>query len=93
MTSDHDPQAGQQATIDSIDQGLARILIGPEASMEIVPLNRLPNGVAEGDLITVFMPESGKIAEATFAIDSNDLNRGHGRAGGLTDLDLHDRDY
>ncbi|BAU57856.1 hypothetical protein LRD18_07155 [Halorhodospira halochloris] len=92
MISDHDHQAGQMATVDSIDQGLARILIGPEASMEIVPLNRLPNGTVEGDTVTVFMPESGDIAEATFS-NAPGGNNENPTAGDLGSLDLHDRDY
>lgn len=92
MNNDHEHQAGQKAAIDSIDQGLARILIGPEATMEIVPLNRLPSGTAEGDTVTVFMPESGEISEADFAPAPKEQDDGAGPMG-LTNLDMHDNDY
>lgn len=92
MISDHERQAGQEATIDSIDQGLARILIGAEASMEIVPVNRLPSGTVGGDNVMVYMPESGKIEEATFSPAPQATEERHERIAGSLD-ERRNRDY
>ncbi|MEK7874171.1 MAG: DUF3006 domain-containing protein, partial [Chloroflexota bacterium] len=53
----------ERAVIDRIDEGQAVLLVGDEERQVVVPLAKLPTGVAPGDWLKVTL-DRGELVEA-----------------------------